>query len=311
MHAAFESSAFPALVLRSPAAARTRSRARLRADTIGHLVAGTTFSGRVHSVFARACNVVCGPTWLTLCTHDTGNGPTMLRLARRAAHDLRVLFDAGEPIVGGFDGLRSTRVDITLHGARVWRPAAATAALASAGIDANLRRASERLAAHRAAHRSVIDREAAPVVAALAQACSALDGEGVVRHAARLIGWGEGLTPACDDFLIGLIAGLDVALDGDARRPRLRAALAGALVAGGARTTPVAAHYLRLAAAGHFNEPLLRLRDALRCEPDAVAVDTALCRALAVGATSGADTVCGLLAGLRVGLPAAQAVEAA
>jgi hypothetical protein len=308
MHAHHASSAVPCFVPRGHVAAPRR--ATLPVDTIGHLRPRTAFAGRVHSVFARACNIVCGSTWLTLCTHDAGNGPTVLRLARGAALDLRVLFSAGERVDGDGDGLRSARVEIALRGAGVWRPAEPmAAALPAAAVETNLRLAGERLARHRIVRPGVIDREAAAVTVALAQACRALDGEQVARHAARLIGWGEGLTPAGDDFLIGLIAGLDVALGGDARRAPLRETLARALVAGCARTTPVAAHYLRLAAAGHYNEPLLRLRAALRCEHDVVAVDAALRSALAVGATSGADTVCGLLAGLRAWLPAATAVE--
>ena len=71
------------------------------------------------------------------------------------------------------------------------------------------------------------------------------------------------------------------------------------------RTTPIAAHYLRLAAGGHYTEPLVRLRRALLCEDDVDVVDAALRTALAVGATSGADTVSGLSAGLRAWLPMA------
>ena len=76
-----------------------------------------------------------------------------------------------------------------------------------------------------------------------------------------------------------------------------------AIARGTTRTTPIAAHYLRLAAGGHFTEPLVDARDGLLCELRPAWVDAALARALAVGATSGADTVRGLLAGLRVWLP--------
>jgi len=64
------------------------------------------------------------------------------------------------------------------------------------------------------------------------------------------------------------------------------------------RTTPIAAHYLRLAAQGHFNADVRNLRDALLCEHDLGCVEGVLDAALAVGATSGADMVTGLLAGI-------------
>jgi len=156
----------------------------------------------------------------------------------------------------------------------------------------------------------VIDGEGASVVCALRDACRSFDGEQAVRHAARLVGWGEGLTPAGDDFLLGLVAGLD-ALGGDCeRRHAFHRMLTAALNALTPRTTAIAAHYLRLAAAGHYTEPLVRLRHALLCEEDLGAVDAALCAALAVGATSGADTVSGLLAGLLAWLPASTTAEA-
>jgi hypothetical protein len=53
------------------------------------------------------------------------------------------------------------------------------------------------------------------------------------------------------------------------------------------------------------------LRHALLCEGDREAIDAALRSALAVGATSGADTVCGLLAGLWAWLLTPSSAEAA
>ena len=138
-----------------------------------------------------------------------------------------------------------------------------------------------------------------------------LDSGQAARHVARLVGWGEGLTPAGDDFLLGLMAGLDALVRDDPRRREFRRALAAALEASTQRTTPIAAHYLRLAAGGHYIEPLIRLRNALLCEDDGAVLDQALHSALAVGATSGADTVSGLVAGLGVWLPEPAAVEAA
>jgi hypothetical protein len=309
MHAPTASIAVPSFVSRDRDAAPqhgSAARVSLTVDTIGHRVARRACMGRVQSVFARACNIVCGPTWLTLCTHEAGNGPTVLRLARGARHDLRMLFTAGERVDADRHGLRSARAVVMLRGARVWCPEESAVALRPAAcIHANLRRADACLARHRAFGTSVLEREAAPVAAALAQACHALDGEQVERHAGRLVGWGEGLTPAGDDFLIGLIAGLDASACGDEQRLRLRQTLAVVLETGGPRTTPIAAHYLCMAAAGHYNEPLLHLRQALLCEPDTAAIDAAMQRALAVGATSGADTACGLLAGLRVWVEAA------
>lgn len=303
----------PSVVPRNPSLARPAlpaprpgaPAACLAVGTVGYLVPRGDFTGRVHSVFAQACNIAVGDTLLTLGALCAGNSPTTLRLAGRAARDLRDLFEAGERVVCRDGAARTGRVLLRLAGATVWRPDEPRPLLAHAQIDAHLRAARVRLAQRRRTCSSVIDGRAAPVMAALHDACRTLDSGAASWAGERLIGWGEGLTPAGDDLLVGLLAGLDAFAPGDARRLRFRAALASAVVAGLPRTTPIAAHYLRLAAGGHYSEPLVDLRNALVCEPDWQAVDICLQRALDVGATSGADTVSGLLAALSAWCPAA------
>ena len=304
------SASLPRSPIAPPGRAITR-RGAFAVDSIGYLVPRGDFSGHVHSVFAQACNIARRDTLLTLCAPGVGEGPTLLRLARGAPPDLRAVFDVGEPVDCRQGCLRTNRTELRLLHAAVWRPAPQRDWLPLPRIDAHLGHAQRRLAQRRRTHTSVIDGEAAGVVSALRDACRALDGEQALRHVARLIGWGEGLTPAGDDFLIGLIAGLDALVRGDERRRELRSAIATALRHGARRTTPIAAHYLQLAAGGHPTEPLVRLRNALLCEDSVEGVDAALRNALAVGATSGADTVSGLLAGLQAWLPAASIVETA
>lgn len=294
-----------------PYAHANARRVALTVESIGYLVPRTDFRGRVHSVFAQACNLACKDMLLTLCAYGAGDGPTTLRLARGAPDDLRDLFDVGEPIHCRQGRVPTRRTELRLWHASVWRPAERGPSLPPSRIEAHLRNAHLRLAQRRATHASVVDGEGAAVAAALRDACRALDCEQAARHVDKLIGWGEGLTPAGDDFLIGLVAGLAALVHGDERRGRFHDALAAALACRTQRTTPIAAHFLRLAAAGHYAEPLIRLRHALICEDESDVVDAALQSALAVGATSGADTVSGLLAGLLAWLPAPSPFAAA
>ncbi|HVQ03757.1 MAG TPA: hypothetical protein VMT14_09585, partial [Burkholderiaceae bacterium] len=67
----------------------------LAVESIGYLVPQADFIGRIHSAFARACNIACHDTLLTLCATGAGRGPTTLTLAHRAP-DLRELFQVGE-----------------------------------------------------------------------------------------------------------------------------------------------------------------------------------------------------------------------
>jgi len=286
-----------------PSSGATEQRLEVAVAAIGYLVPCEDFAARVHSVFAQACNLQCNDMLLTLCAPRAGDGPATLRLARGAAEDLRVLFDVGERVDCRRGLARTRRIELRLAGARVWRPAAPRALLPGARIDAHLRLACRRVAERRRTHTSVVDGDGAPVVAALAEACRVLDRDAAVQCVHRLIGWGEGLTPAGDDFLVGLCAGLAALGHRHARHRAFLDGLAVAVSARVSRTTPIAAHYLRLAAQGHHTETLLLLRDALLGEPRPERVGAALDRALDIGATSGADTVTGLLSGLAAWLP--------
>ncbi len=271
-------------------------------EEIGYLVARTQFTGRIHSVFAQACNVACGETLLTLAKPGGELGPATLLLGVGIDADLRRLFTAGERMVCLDGRARTRRVDLRLAAARLWRPPAPPDLLPAPRIADHLRFARERLADCRRTRSSVVDRDGAPIVAALSAACRGLDRAHAARQVDRLIGWGEGLTPAGDDVVVGLCAGLAALAGRDARRRGFLDDLAGAVLARCARTTPIAAHQLRLAAAGHYGESLLRLRDALLGEPERERLAVALERALDHGATSGADAVTGLLCGLEAWL---------
>lgn len=294
----------PRVVPRAPplagVASGSASQIALAVASIGCLVPRIGFTGRVHSTFAQACNLVCNDRLLTIAAHAIGDGPATLRLAAGGPADLREWLEIGERVDCRKGVARMRRIELSLLRARVWRPVECRPLLAGARIEAHLRSAQARLAQRRGTAPSVIDAAAA----ALGEACRALDRDQAARQVDRLVGWGEGLTPAGDDFLVGLLAGLD-ALVGDVEaRRRFRCALAATVGVRTSRTTAIAANYLSLARAGHYNAPLVEVRAALLCEEDPGVVDAALQRALAVGATSGADTVGGLLAGLSAWLAA-------
>jgi hypothetical protein len=272
---------------------------------IGHLVPRADFEGRVHSVFAKACNLSYQDILLTLCSARGGAGPTTLRLAEGAPHDLRELFEVGERVQSRRGCMQSGRAELHMRQADIWHPAVARRLLPPARIEAHLRSAVSSLAHWRRTHASVIDGAAAAVVAALGQACRALDTELAIQQVRRLIGWGEGLTPAGDDFLVGLMASLDANAQRDPQRCRFRGAIAEVLVRSAHCTTPIAAHYLRLAAGGHHGQPLVDLRNALLDADRSDIVNDALVGALGVGATSGADMVGGFLTGFAAWLPPA------
>jgi uncharacterized protein DUF2877 len=109
-----------------------------------------------------------------------------------------------------------------------------------------------------------------------------------------LIGLGIGLTPSGDDFLVGLLAGLEATDD------PMRDALA-AVIAREApgRTTEFGAALLEHACRGEFSQRLHDVLIAIAAR-DALGLAPAIQRATAYGATSGADTLAGLSCALDV-----------
>jgi len=133
---------------------------------------------------------------------------------------------------------------------------------------------------------------------ALADSLVERDGNAFAAAATDLIGLGEGLTPAGDDCVVGALAAIHHLAPGwlEPRAVRVIAEAARC------RTTEVARDFLLEALAGRFAEPLL----AILVAPTAARAKDAARRLLAVGATSGADTLDGLrLAGCALARRAA------
>jgi hypothetical protein len=135
---------------------------------------------------------------------------------------------------------------------------------------------------------------ARPVLAGLTVALANGDRTLAAETATRLIGLGPGLTPSGDDVLVGI----EAALHALARPTAGFLVLAIDGVEG--RTTELAATLLGHAAAGEFAERLHVLLAALLGSDDE-AIPAAIDRAVAWGATSGADCLLGVLLGLDVG----------
>jgi hypothetical protein len=123
-------------------------------------------------------------------------------------------------------------------------------------------------------------------------------------HAAELdacvaatVGAGMGTTPAGDDVICGVLAGLDL-LGFEGAHKRLGAAAAKRL----AYTTRSSRHLLAAAAAGRYTEGLIGLAAAL-VSASAPAVRTALAVLRRWGASSGLDQATGFAAAIRAGAP--------
>jgi len=258
---------------------------RLGVGVARRLEAAPRALGRVHSVFARAVNVLCHDGRLV-----TLHGPGPLaapfaagldRLPRLGALVPGMSVErAGERLV--LDGLT-----LDWRGAEVVDTALAAAGDESA-LAAALREAS--LPAGAAALRSPVALDARRRLAA---GLRHGDPRGVVDGALRLIGLGEGLTPAGDDCLVGMLAVVHrFRPDALARHPDVARAVAAAAREG---TTAVGREFLLHALAGSFSEAVIALASA----GTEGAAREALADLLTMGATSGADTAVGMRLGLE------------
>lgn len=117
------------------------------------------------------------------------------------------------------------------------------------------------------------------------------DWRGAAEQCAGLIGLGQGLTPAGDDFNVGVIAAL-YAARGEKAADGFRELLSREILERFHSTTDVSAAFLKSAVYGEFSETVLGLFETGRPKEE---VAGAVRRAMSVGHSSGADSMCGLL----------------
>jgi hypothetical protein len=260
----------------------TRLRVRaLGAELAARLGPAPCLPGRPHSVFARAVNFEAADGALL----------TLQEAGPIAAPFSAALTSWGADFAGGALALDlggARRVDLTVRPARNGAEVACTVIRDALAAIPGLRGAAGLDSARGRAAR-----------VALSRAVQRRDAADFLDAARALIGLGEGLTPAGDDFLVGSLAILHRLTDGWPGS----AAVAPALTAHAVHaSTTVGAAFLRHAVAGQFSEPLRDL--AMAKTPSAArAAAATLAR---MGATSGADT----LAGMRAALAALGATSA-
>ena len=110
------------------------------------------------------------------------------------------------------------------------------------------------------------------------------DPAGCAKELRRVIGLGQGLTPSGDDFICGVFAGMTAVYGEHPLLRPLRDEVAGHL----GDTPDISAAFLRCALTGLFSKPVRQLFAAEDPEP-------LLPEFLAVGHSSGIDTLCGVL----------------
>jgi hypothetical protein len=289
-----------------------RLRARFISRSLQQHLAQADFSGQVLSVHAEVCNLAAEDGQLiALVIPPVGNGPFHVVVPARTG-----VFDGLSPGMAARADSQAVRVErvlvVALASAESWNPRLAEIRVSVAldGLEEALARLWEltRATAPRESLVPLVDpssrrrarhplgRRARPAIVALLATLQAGDRDDLVTATAPLAGLGPGLTPAGDDFLVGLMAGLHV-WSGPLAASGWSVEQACQILAEAAAplTTTLSAAWLRAAAAGEFAEPWHQLVAALGSQNQddlQIAAD----RLLKQGATSGADALAGFLA---------------
>jgi hypothetical protein len=259
------------------------------------------FDARVHSVFRRAFNLElegAGIVPVVAGRHAPAGG---IQLGADAPCDFTAITEEGAPAACRGQVVRiGQELAIDLRGAGIHRPRPPSFAW---GCRDSATEHAWRIAWNRF--------EQAPHHLASARLRQGLgrmvlagqrDPEGLAAAASGLIGLGPGLTPSGDDALVGWLCAFGALGDGDANLRDARDGLAQYVTGAAGRTTAISRHYLRHAARGEVGTHLTALAEAI-ARGDATRTGAAVSEALAVGATSGADGVLGLLTGLASAHP--------
>ncbi|MCR4405347.1 MAG: DUF2877 domain-containing protein [Anaerolineae bacterium] len=264
------------------------------------------FTARVLAVFDHACNLVTpAGDVVALVTPQIGDGPLSVVVEAEpgsfAALDpgMAVWTDSGHLRVGVTD--QSPLLDVILAGAEVWEPSPAWSTLRAqrAIIESRL----PRLRTIALRHAPAVGQDfgvSAQSNAAISSYAKIREAAGSLRAgwqedltalqagAAQLAGLGGGLTPAGDDFLVGVMLWAWLAHPDPPVICRVIAEVAAP------RTTTLSAAFLRAAARGECSAAWHRLLSALAAGTENELV-VAVQGVLVHGATSGADTLAGFL----------------
>jgi len=276
---------------------------RLEALTAGIGAEANAFSGAVHSVFVRAGNIALeSGKLLGLVASELGAVPCGFQLATPSGFSFleHVRIGARASCRGGLLRIDNSALSIDLRPARPWRSGLGELAIDLA--DPETAGAWHRVWAAMAEHggASGFARAAALPIADLCRAARARRGRDVAPAITRLVGLGEGLTPAGDDFLVGFLAGQWSTVGASESGRAFAATLAMSIARAATATNAISRSYLEAAAAGEVAEPLAFLAQCLG-RGDAGRAVIAARLTLSVGASSGAAGVCGLLLGVRAG----------
>lgn len=276
--------------------------------SVGYLAASRLVDGdelQIHSGFQRSLNLRHPDGYLlSILSRDNQNLPDAIRIALPGNWDWRYHMQAGQRVRFDRGTLQSERWGIVLNRSTCWHPQRWLSGEFAPLLSSVLRHyalLASQLSEYCQQHQIESDLQLLPSVASLARAVKLEITDSPAQLTAEvtaLIGFGRGLTPDGDDYLLGYLTALwpwrqhPAIATHDAT---LRSIIGSQL----SRTNDISRHYLARALEGHVSQPICDLMLLLSTEAAATQIQAAAQQVMQFGASSGVDCLAGLLHGLR------------
>jgi Protein of unknown function (DUF2877) len=273
---------------------------RLAATARGAGVPEGGFAGTVEHVYPRVCLLgLSDQTLLTLATSVVGHLPRGITLAPSPNFLLHSHVAPGGKFVarGGIVRFPGSTFCVDLRSSCRFRCDLAALHLDIKNAAVLHAWQTARTVLRRDGRSLGLQQAAGAAIRNIAVATRGLARDAASEAVSTLVGLGEGATPAGDDFLVGYVAGLLSSTGTIDARTNFALALCKHFSATASRTNRVSRVYLEAAAEGQISERLYALAIHIAAGAEAETVALAVQAALAVGHTSGACGVFGLLLG--------------
>lgn len=268
--------------------------------TKGYLCPTMSFNGRVHSVFRRSVNVttdLIGTPWVSLLDSTLPATPTAYQCHFESLGDLIAKVNVGDEVFmrGGIIRIKSSvMLAVNTLTATEWQQVPPVLLFDSEKVRNNLIITEKILSEHLSKKEKIeigsVDEYIAYLGLTLPN-CIYHSSKELVKN----IGFGKGLTPSGDDFLIGVMAVLSSLIDINPKAGIIHQNMQSAIRLNMDKTNDISAHYLSLALSRHFSYPVQWLVYYLLTQKEVSVINTAVVTNLSIGASSGADTIAGIL----------------
>ncbi len=263
------------------------------------------FGARVHSVFRRVVNVEATGTraLYTIASAGIDNAPATL-VADAPSFERFELAPGTRACCDGTTLRLGSALEISLQYVELWSselPEWPPHEMPVEWLRALIERAGRSGGVKRDARAVLpydvgLSRRISDTTASLNSALLAGDGRAAYQHGSQLVGLGPGLTPAGDDFLVGLVT---ICSQPGSPVAYLRPLLTRLVEETVDRTNDISHAAMAHAVEGRVRESISELVKAM-VRGDRVAMERRGAQVMRIGATSGTDILSGMLAGLEL-----------